>query len=391
MQKRSGILNCKNRLFLLLMGFLLFPLNQEVFPYTPEKNLSAPRPSTPPVTPLSPSASQRVDEPEIETKYNEETNTPEDYTTNIFSETTEEEISSETGHTATPVTVAYSPDGSKLIMGQDYEDLSIWDLNSGQQISKIFGGISIGDVHINSGGTRAFAGGWDQFDYKSGIKVWEVSTGQESGKYQKESSHWVQSLSLTTDEKTLLWSCGPDLFVTNLSDHQETTLKAGDDEIISSQNGKEIIQFLNFDSSEWVALTPQGYYTASEKGAENLKISMEGMAFPVKSIEHLFNSPEIVQSALSGEEILISENASEIYTLINGRNNHSLFFMFGLFEFIFIVLIIFGFPFLIAIIDVLRSEFVNENKQIWLLVVVFLPLIEPVLYFFIGRKQKIRN
>ncbi|MDD4031956.1 MAG: PLDc N-terminal domain-containing protein [Bacteroidales bacterium] len=837
------------------MGILLFSLNQEVFSYTPERNLSAPRPSTPPVTPLPPSASQRVDEQEIETEYNEETNTPEDYTTNIFSETTEEEISSETGqqfqifvqtgHTATPVTVAYSPDGSyilsggrdkklilwdawrytqlktigipeesltsvafspdgyytlsaiespnmniklweinsgtlirtfsgennlvysvafspdgmhfasggadnrvlwwsieqeiplmemnghegwvrcvsispdgryilsgsddktlkiwstesgkelktfrghtegiidaafspdgktiisvsvsespkmwdintgyeiksfevnsatsvafspngqyvvfgevgnielwglpegkklksfgkantlyndvtfspdgtgivttsddnalkfweipsgkaiasaggllrpisavsvspdggKLIIGQDYGDLSIWDLNSGQQISKISGGISIGDVHINSGGTRAFAGGWDQFDYKSGIKVWEVSTGQESGKYQKESSHWVQSLSLTTDEKTLLWSCGPDLFVTNLTDNHERTLKAGDDEIISSQignnglyalssnirntylwniqegkliktlegdwkgtlsedgetavlvredsrqnnlrvvywslsenrevrnfpvgfsvvlpaepdsyqyrslekialspdgktlawssgsniylynietgekikkmpghlnsitslgfspnglfvysgsldgttrlwstaNGKEIIQFLNFDSSEWVALTPQGYYTASENGAENLKISMEGMAFPVKPIEHLFNSPEIVQSALSGEEILMGENASDIYTLINERNYNPPFFMLGLVEFILIVLIIFGFPFLIAIIDVLRSEFVNENKQIWLLVVVFLPLIGPVLYFFIGRKQKIRN
>ena len=70
----------------------------------------------------------------------------------------------------------------------------------------------------------------------------------------------------------------------------------------------------------------------------------------------------------------------------NGKNRLFLLLMGILF-----VLIIFGFPFLIAIIDVLRSEFVNENKQIWLLVVVFLPLIGPVLDFFIGRKQNIRN
>jgi len=44
--------------------------------------------------------------------------------------------------------------------------------------------------------------------------------------------------------------------------------------------------------------------------------------------------------------------------------------------------------FLIAIIDILRSEFHDSNKVVWVLVVFFLPILGPILYFIIGRKQK---
>ncbi len=37
----------------------------------------------------------------------------------------------------------------------------------------------------------------------------------------------------------------------------------------------------------------------------------------------------------------------------------------------------------------LRSEFTGSNKLIWLLMVVFIPYLGFLLYFIIGRKQKI--
>ncbi|MDQ2180446.1 PLDc N-terminal domain-containing protein [Marinifilum sp. D714] len=46
---------------------------------------------------------------------------------------------------------------------------------------------------------------------------------------------------------------------------------------------------------------------------------------------------------------------------------------------------------LIAIIDILRSEFTNNNKLIWVLVVLLLPFFGPILYFIFGLKQKIRK
>lgn len=45
-------------------------------------------------------------------------------------------------------------------------------------------------------------------------------------------------------------------------------------------------------------------------------------------------------------------------------------------------------PWLIALIDILRSQFTENNKLIWLLTVVFVPVVGWVAYFAIGRAQK---
>lgn len=59
-----------------------------------------------------------------------------------------------------------------------------------------------------------------------------------------------------------------------------------------------------------------------------------------------------------------------------------------------ILLFIFGLPFLmliIALVDILRSEFKEpNNKIVWLLVAILLPFIGSLLYFLIGRGQKAR-
>jgi len=44
-----------------------------------------------------------------------------------------------------------------------------------------------------------------------------------------------------------------------------------------------------------------------------------------------------------------------------------------------------------AMIDILKNEFTGSNKLIWLLVVMLLPFIGMVLYWFIGREQKING
>ena len=46
---------------------------------------------------------------------------------------------------------------------------------------------------------------------------------------------------------------------------------------------------------------------------------------------------------------------------------------------------------LIALVDVLRSEFTGSNKIVWLIVVILLPFVGPIAYFFIGRKQKVKE
>jgi hypothetical protein len=45
---------------------------------------------------------------------------------------------------------------------------------------------------------------------------------------------------------------------------------------------------------------------------------------------------------------------------------------------------------IIALIDILRSEFEGINKLIWVLVVIFANIIGAILYLTIGLKQKTR-
>ena len=46
---------------------------------------------------------------------------------------------------------------------------------------------------------------------------------------------------------------------------------------------------------------------------------------------------------------------------------------------------------LIALVDILKSKFAGYNKIVWLLVVILVPLVGPIAYFFNGRKQKVKD
>ncbi len=44
----------------------------------------------------------------------------------------------------------------------------------------------------------------------------------------------------------------------------------------------------------------------------------------------------------------------------------------------------------IALVDIVRSKFEGNDKLIWVLIVLFLNIIGTILYFLVGRNQKIR-
>ena len=46
---------------------------------------------------------------------------------------------------------------------------------------------------------------------------------------------------------------------------------------------------------------------------------------------------------------------------------------------------------LIALVDIVRNEFTGNNKLIWILVVFFFNFFGVILYFLVGRKQRIKR
>ncbi|MFW5755237.1 MAG: PLD nuclease N-terminal domain-containing protein [Tangfeifania sp.] len=53
-------------------------------------------------------------------------------------------------------------------------------------------------------------------------------------------------------------------------------------------------------------------------------------------------------------------------------------------------LVMFVIP-IIALIDILRNDFEGNNKIIWVIVILLTWLLGAILYYFIGRKQKIEK
>jgi hypothetical protein len=63
--------------------------------------------------------------------------------------------------------------------------------------------------------------------------------------------------------------------------------------------------------------------------------------------------------------------------------------MIGAWQIILIFILICILSTIIALIDIVRNEFTRNNKIVWLLVVLFGNFLGAVLYFIIGRKQKL--
>lgn len=43
----------------------------------------------------------------------------------------------------------------------------------------------------------------------------------------------------------------------------------------------------------------------------------------------------------------------------------------------------------LSLIDILKNEFKGNNKIIWIFIVIIFPVFGSILYYFIGRKQRI--
>lgn len=46
---------------------------------------------------------------------------------------------------------------------------------------------------------------------------------------------------------------------------------------------------------------------------------------------------------------------------------------------------------IITIIDIVKHNFKNNDKLIWVLVTILLPFLGPLLYFIVGRKSRLKN
>lgn len=67
--------------------------------------------------------------------------------------------------------------------------------------------------------------------------------------------------------------------------------------------GKEIVKLINFANGEWIAITPDGYYTGSEKADQHLNVRIGNKVYGVDQYREKFYRPDLVKLALAGQSL----------------------------------------------------------------------------------------
>jgi WD40 repeat protein len=180
--------------------------------------------------------------------------------------------------------VALSPDGTLAAsgtyatLGTD-KSVKIWDNANGRMLRKLEGHTDgVHSVVFAPDGTWVVSGSDD-----ATIKLWDVASGQL---LRTLAGHFagVRSLAISSDGTRLV------------SASEDTTIK-----IWESASGGLLVSILGATNGEWVAITPEGFFSASEKGAELLS-AVRG--FEVYSMDQFYQSlyrPDLVREKLAGD------------------------------------------------------------------------------------------
>ena len=83
----------------------------------------------------------------------------------------------------------------------------------------------------------------------------------------------------------------------------------------SSETGKELYRIIPFTENEWISITNQGFFNASENGAKRLNIRTAPLSVvPIDAFYEKFYRPDIVKFTIAGETIDTDINMSDMAT-----------------------------------------------------------------------------
>jgi len=220
--------------------------------------------------------------------------------------------------------------------------------------------------------------------------------------------HYMKRMALSADNRYLIWSDDEELHVLDVAYGKElysfqghtAEVRAlgfcglssgvpgeGPRAFSCSQDGtirfwslttwKEAARMVVFSDQEWLVVTPEGFYNASEHGAEHLLLMRDGVAVEPELMERQYLQPRLVQQALTGPS----------WDYVDMGSAGAPAFIPGSLSVLVLLLLVVVF-FLVSLIDILRHDFKGASKGLWL-AVIFLPLAGPVIYFLAGRKSRI--
>ncbi|MDD5170258.1 MAG: caspase family protein, partial [Syntrophales bacterium] len=226
--------------------------------------------------------------------------------------------------------IAFSPDaGRAFVKGIGF--ISLWDIGSRSRLW-IYGADTIGQLWIPGGmfnssarfspdGRYVLSGEGEILrlrDAASG-RVVRAFADQGSGRFDAVafSADGKYALSGSTDGNVRLWEVRTGVKLKQFAGHSDEVaavafspdgrraLSGGDasTRLWDVATGEEIATMMEFNKSEWLVITPEGYYNSSENGAQYLSVTAGDRKYGVDRFYDVFYRPDIVAAKLKGENI----------------------------------------------------------------------------------------
>ena len=176
--------------------------------------------------------------------------------------------------------VSFSPDGEYVLSGGSDNSVILWNAKNLTQIKKFVGhtGLTgIMSVAFSPDGKYALSAGGD-----GQVKIWDLAAGTE---WKVLAGH------------TAMYGLSAKFFPNG-----NYVISAGDasTKIWDVATGEEVASMIAFEDGEWIVTTSNGYYNASAKGDQYLKVKVGGKDYTIEQLREAFYRPDLVKLALSG-------------------------------------------------------------------------------------------
>ncbi len=115
--------------------------------------------------------------------------------------------------------------------------------------------------------------------------------------------------------RTLRGHLGPVTGLTFSPDGTRLLSESGDmtSRLWDVATGKELARFILFADSEWIAVTPEGYYNASANGDRHLNVRTGDGVFGIENYREAFFRPDLVRNVLNGGSMQGFQTLAEIH------------------------------------------------------------------------------
>lgn len=122
-----------------------------------------------------------------------------DKTVYIWDVETKKEIRRLEGHTGCVNSAAFSPDGKQIVTASTDDTARIWDAETGKEVSCLVGhSFSVYSAAFSPNGKRIVSSGWDQI-----VRIWDVETNKVIRKH-KGHTHYVNSVAFSPDGEQVI-------------------------------------------------------------------------------------------------------------------------------------------------------------------------------------------